>query len=51
MSGSVDGQRTRTEYPNGLKGEAAPLAARIVMLADQYDAMRAQHTYSLSASK
>ena len=32
-------------YPNGLKGEQIPMSARIVALADIYDALRAKRCY------
>jgi len=32
-------------YPKGLKGEEIPLPARIIALADSYDAMTAERTY------
>ena len=32
-------------YPNGLKGEAIPLAARIIAVADTFDALTSPHPY------
>ncbi len=37
-------------YPRGLKGSEIPLPARIVAIADSYDAMRASRPYNIPLS-
>ncbi|MBI9094754.1 MAG: diguanylate cyclase [Sphaerochaeta sp.] len=38
-------------YPKGLKGEAIPLEARIIRVADSYDAMTSERSYKKGMSK
>lgn len=38
-------------YPEGLKGQEIPLSARIMAIADVYDALRSKRTYKESFSK
>lgn len=38
-------------YPNGRKGEEIPLEARIITVADSYDAMTSERTYKKAFSK
>jgi len=40
-----------TGYPRGLKGEGIPLAARIISIADVYEAMTAERTYRQTISR
>ncbi|MHB1154353.1 MAG: HD domain-containing phosphohydrolase [Eubacteriales bacterium] len=38
-------------YPNGLKGEKIPIEARIITVADSYDAMTSERTYKNAFNK
>ena len=40
-----------TGYPRGLKGEQASLQARIIMIADSFDAMTSERSYKKPMSK
>ena len=40
-----------TGYPKGLKGEAIPMIARIIALADSYDAMTSERPYRKALSE
>jgi HD-GYP domain-containing protein (c-di-GMP phosphodiesterase class II) len=54
LAGSLDGIAHHHErfdglgYPAGLRGEAIPLAARIVAVADAFDALTTQRPYRLA---
>lgn len=39
-----------TGYPHGLKGAAIPLSARIMAIADVYDALRSERPYKMAFS-
>jgi HD-GYP domain-containing protein (c-di-GMP phosphodiesterase class II) len=39
-----------TGYPNGVAGDAIPMSARIVQMADIYDALRSERPYKPSFS-
>lgn len=39
-----------TGYPSGLRGEAIPFAARLMNIADQYDALRSKRPYKTALS-
>ena len=38
-------------YPHGLKGEAIPMGARLIAIADAFDNMTTEHTYRVALSK
>ena len=40
-----------TGYPKGLKGEAIPIDARIIALADSYDAMTSERPYRMALNE
>lgn len=40
-----------TGYPRGLQGEEIPLSARIMAIADVYDALRSERSYKVAYSK
>ena len=45
MKAILSGPRRFWGYPNGKRAEATPLAARIVMICDIYDALRSRRPY------
>ncbi|TCK02502.1 HD domain-containing phosphohydrolase [Phorcysia thermohydrogeniphila] len=57
LKGALDGIRYHHErwdgrgYPKGLKGREIPLAARIIAVADSYDAMTSERIYRKGRSK